>query len=161
MIHESESHIGLCVHLMRIQIINTYWWDPWNTCSWNFFQLPLSMDYQFIIVRLYVFSRWAEAFPCCKAVVPNSDKETVTNCAKLFFTWGTPNQSIHLIVQTIPSLKENLANFLEFYGTQPSGDPLVMLVWVATLSVWCEPQMKAFLDPSSKDQICHSLESRD
>lgn len=44
---------------------------PVEHLQWEFIQLLLPMDYQYVLVFACMFCGWVEAFPCCKAVMPS------------------------------------------------------------------------------------------
>lgn len=60
----------------------------------DFIQLPLGMGYQYALVVGCICSGRGDAFPCHEAKVIAF---TVTNCAKMFPTWGIPQGYLHNI----------------------------------------------------------------
>lgn len=77
----------------------------------DFIQLPLTMGYQYVPI-ICVFSRWCEAFLCCKANDLTVAKKLLENTFPMSSTIPSV-QGIHFTEKIIQALKENLTNFLE------------------------------------------------
>lgn len=50
----------------------------------DFIQLPLRMGYQYVLAVVCMFSRWDEAFPCCKADTLTVAKKLLENVFSLY-----------------------------------------------------------------------------
>ena len=60
---------------------------PFEHMQLDFIQLPLSIGYQYVLV-VCMFSRWFEAFLCCKTEALTVAKKVLEN---VFPAWGIPS----------------------------------------------------------------------
>ena len=80
----------------------------------DFIHLLLNMFYQYVLVIVFMFSEWAEAFLCCKADALTVPEKLVENISPSGYTFHSLQWLKHLLPGKITQAwTKNVENFLE------------------------------------------------